>query len=79
MEFAFIRNLQSSGTSSAKKKDEGVQLAVQGEECERSGGGDRPSLNRFASGKQDRPFEGVWCKWDPLFARLGVLRYCSGL
>ena len=34
-------------------------MAVRGVECERGGVGDRPSLNRFASGKQDLCFEGV--------------------
>ena len=34
-----------------RRKEEGIQVAGRGDECERSGGGDRPSLNRFARGK----------------------------
>ena len=67
------------GTSSAKTKEEGIQVAVRGAECARGGGADRPPPNRLASGKKkkDRRFEGVWCAWDPAVRTSGALAFAA--
>ena len=62
------------GTSSAKKKEEGIPVAVRGAECARGGGGDRPFPNRFASGKKKTVASKVCgARGIPLFARLVLL------
>ena len=61
-----------------KKKEQGIPVAVRGAECSRGGGGDRPFPNRFASGKKkDRPFQGVWCAWDPAVRTSGALAFSA--
>ena len=62
------------GTSNAKKKEEGIQVAVRGAECARGGGGDGPFPNRFASGKKKTVASKVCgARGIPLFARLVLL------